>query len=755
MKAYLSIHFFLIFNTQVVKAQNYAPKERYLVDSLDLSLISEYDKDLIEESMSVYRTSNIEKERVEAVMTLTMNASDDKVVERYNNWLFRYATSKYANSKDKFYLTALAVANSNFGYINYNIGNHQVALKYYEKSIKINNKLGHETENAANYNGLGSIYKNQGDFTKAINYYNKTLNLDRSVNNLRGITNSLNNIGYLYSDENDFDKALVFFKQALKVNTENGFKQELASNYNNLAFIYQYKGELDSALIYLNKSIEIDKEYKYDYGIATGLNNVGYVHEDKGDLDSALYYFSKSYELQKQIENKEGMLISLHDMAAVYYKQGIISKAIKNAQKSKEMAIEIGYIEDIKVASKLLFDIYKKENNPSKALENYELYVLMRDSIKSDNNLKSILKSQYKIDYEQKSFQDSVSHIEQQKINRAENEKKIAIEKAKQEKQIIVIISISIILILIVAFLMFVYRRLRITSNQKNIIEKQKDAVNSQKEIIEHQHKEISDSINYAEAIQKSVLPSSNIQSIRADSFVLFIPKDKVSGDFFWLEEKDDLQYFIAADCTGHGVPGAFISMIGTILLNEVHNSKNIQRPDLILNELRRLVILTLTNSEGEIMKDGMDIAIGVLDKKTNVLLFSGANNPVWIVSKDDFKLANNVELYPNISSGELNLFEVKGDKMPIGLFDTQNLYQLNTIQMAKGDSFYLFSDGYADQFGGPRGKKYKYKPFKELLLGFDSKSGTEKKEILLSDHIDWKGDLEQVDDVCVIGVKI
>jgi len=260
-----------------------------------------------------------------------------------------------------------------------------------------------------------------------------------------------------------------------------------------------------------------------------------------------------------------------------------------------------------------------------------------------------------------------------------------------------------------------------------------------QKEIIEEKNKNITDSIIYAKRIQDATLPAKElVRNYLHDSFVLFKPKDIVSGDFYWIERVDDTILFAVVDCTGHGVPGAFLSLIGHNSLNQIVNELKIYQPNKILEELNRIVSKTLHNStEGTInIKDGMDMAICSLNLTTNLLQFSGAFNPLYLVRDG-------------------NMEEIKGDKFPIGAGFTQNPeFTNNVIQLKEGDCIYLFSDGYADQFGGPKGKKFKYSRFKEILVEINDKDMSEQHDILNQMIEEWQGDLEQIDDVCVIGIR-
>jgi serine phosphatase RsbU (regulator of sigma subunit) len=260
--------------------------------------------------------------------------------------------------------------------------------------------------------------------------------------------------------------------------------------------------------------------------------------------------------------------------------------------------------------------------------------------------------------------------------------------------------------------------------------------VAEQKAMLEHQNKEVTDSINYAQRIQKAILPSHRlIESYLPKSLVVYLPKDIVSGDFYWVEKKGNKVFFAVADCTGHGVPGAMMSVIGQNALNRVINEFGITRPSEILDKLSQLVEESFSKS-GSDVRDGMDICLCALDITLKKLEYAGANNAVYIISKDALK-------------------ELKANKQPIGRFESRIPFNNHELDLNEGDMVYLFSDGIADQFGGPEGKKYKYKRVKELLLQNYNKSHSEQKNIIITEFVRWKGKNEQIDDVCLMGVKI
>lgn len=262
--------------------------------------------------------------------------------------------------------------------------------------------------------------------------------------------------------------------------------------------------------------------------------------------------------------------------------------------------------------------------------------------------------------------------------------------------------------------------------------------INRQKELVEDKNKEILDSINYAKRLQHAILPPMDkFKKNLKNSFVLFKPKDIVSGDFYWMHKKDEDILLAAVDCTGHGVPGALVSVVGANSLERCVREFNLKKPATILDKLRELVMETFETT-GEEVKDGMDMSLVSIDTKERKVQYAGANNSLWLVRK---------------GGGEVE--EIKADKQPIGNYEYAKPFTNHTVQLEKGDCLYLFSDGYADQFGGPSGKKFKYKTMKELLVNIHHMDMEEQHKILDEKFESWRGDLDQIDDVCVIGVKL
>jgi serine phosphatase RsbU (regulator of sigma subunit) len=288
---------------------------------------------------------------------------------------------------------------------------------------------------------------------------------------------------------------------------------------------------------------------------------------------------------------------------------------------------------------------------------------------------------------------------------------------------------IGAIFLLLLGFLLLNRYRLKVKTN---IILEQ------QNQIISEKNKDISDSINYAKRIQEAILPNKDeLIKIFPNHFILSLPKDVVSGDFYWSAYTTKHKFFVVADCTGHGVPGAFMSMIGNTLLNQIVIERKITQPDQIFNLLRQEIILALKQNDTSRNKDGMDMSLICYSPETNQLQIACANNPVWIINKNgDFT-------------------EITADKQPIGyVSNEQSNFTLKEYHVNSGDTIYQFSDGYADQFGGAKGKKYKYNQLKQTLIDNHHLSMEKQKELLKQNFMEWKGLLAQIDDVLVSGIR-
>ena len=280
--------------------------------------------------------------------------------------------------------------------------------------------------------------------------------------------------------------------------------------------------------------------------------------------------------------------------------------------------------------------------------------------------------------------------------------------------------------------------------------------IQKQKELVEQKNKEITEGVIYARRIQSAILPNpQKIAQILPDSFIYFKPRDIVSGDFYWIERRSKKTMFAAVDCTGHGVPGALMSIIGYDGLNRAISEFEITKSDKIVNALNDEVTETLKQTGSVDIKDGMDISLCVLNRENNVMEYTGAKNPVYIVRKSDSLEVDNNEVKPNISDGNYSLFEVKADRMSIEPTREIKKFTPHRMQLEKNDRVYVFTDGYPDQFGGEQGKKLSYQSFRKILLSIQNLSMEDQKNQLEIELEKWQGDHDQLDDILILGVNI
>jgi serine phosphatase RsbU (regulator of sigma subunit) len=605
--------------------------------------------------------------------------------------------------------------------------------------------LNKRVELSSTFSLLANNYNDIGDVTKALYYFEENRKILNVLKDKKGIAYNLINSGYTYWVNGFVYESKKNIKTALAIGEEIQDSKIIIHTIGALGSFFTQEGQLDSAVFYykMNLSKALVSEDINDISFAYG--NLGYIAQLKNNDSLTLYYLERALAGFKEVDNKEQLAMTLRDLSRLSLKKENIVAAEEEAKKSYDLAVEIGHPMSIKFSAELLSEIYEVQNNGAKALEFYKLFRLMKDSLNNESNIKNIAQQQAKYEYEKRKL-----------INKANHNKVLGLQNESNKQQRIIVITVIAGVILITFFLIFIYRKLQTTKKQKQLIENQKEELSSTHNKLEEVSQEISDSIDYAQLIQYAALPTLKIEDLTKESFIYFNPKEKVSGDFYWIEQKEEYHGYAVADCTGHGIPGAFISMVGTILLNEIYNSKNIYVPNEILDELSRLVRLTLTNKEGYTMKDGMDISFAVLDNKTKMLYFSGANNPVWIASKNPEKRINKEKGAPLGEKDGKYIYEIKGDKQPIGDYgDKTKPFTLNSAHLEEGDVFYLFSDGYADQFGGEKNKKFKTKPFRELLLSVFEKNMEEQKFVLNENFQNWKGDFEQIDDVTIMGVRV
>jgi serine phosphatase RsbU (regulator of sigma subunit) len=600
---------------------------------------------------------------------------------------------------------------------------------------------------------LGSAYYIKSEYAKAIEYYFKALVIGDEIKSKRLQAFNLGNIGVIYNDINEKERGLQFNIKALLINTELKNKRAQGINYANIGIGYAaladslFKANKDSleyiayykkALLHYKAAQVIDVEIGNKRGQAANLVNIGNIHKIMDQLDEALKYYFESESLSIQTGDKRNLYTCYSDIGNIYIRQGNFEKAETYLLNAQALAKELNSLQVLANLNLSLSDLYVQKRQKDKAYDYYKTYVSYRDSINNEENTKKLIQQQMQYDYDKK-----------QGLVKAEQQKKDAVAKEEEQKQKTVLLLVMVVLLIVIVFAVFMVNRYKVTQKQKVLIEIKEKETHEQKLLIEEKHKEITDSINYAERIQRSLLAGKELlDEYLDDYFILFLPKDVVSGDFYWAASATNKKFtLVTADSTGHGVPGAIMSILNISCLEKSVQVEKLSEPSAILNHTRKLIIDTLKKDGSEQGgKDGMDCSVCVFDFENKMLNVSAAHNPVWIVRNvSSSAVENNCEL-----------IEVKPDKMPVGKHDKDQVpFTQQTIQLQTNDVVYTLTDGFPDQFGGSQGKKFMSKNLKQILCANAGLPMSEQKQNLQNIFSEWKGNNEQVDDVTIIGIRI
>lgn len=619
-------------------------------------------------------------------------------------------------------LVCKAGAYNNDAFVLSTKGQNELALKNYTEAMQIQQVVGDMDGLALSINNIGQVLESDGKIQNALDCYQKSRIIQEQNNLQKGLAITLNNIGLIYKKQDEFDAALDYYNKSLEIRKSIDDQHGVSNSLNNIGSLYKAMGDNETSLMYCQQAYEIRLELSDQRGIANSLSNMGGIYASIGENETALEFYKQSLSIRKENNFKSESIESLLGIAKIYRSQGYNAPAKEIAEEAFKIANELGYPERIGSTAELLSVIYEEEKRGMDALQMYKLHASMSDSLHNEEVKQATVAQQAEYEYEkQKSLDD------------AEHEKQLLFEQEEQQKQEIITWAVVAGLLLVVIFLAFIFNRLRITRKQKDEIGAQKIEIEKAHEHLEEKSQEILDSINYAKRIQTAILPPNDqLKELLKDAFVLYLPKDIVAGDFYWLEPTISGFIYAAADCTGHGVPGAMVSVICNNALNRSVREYGLTNPGKILDKTREIVIDEFEKSADEV-KDGMDIAMCKITGDS--LEFAGANNPLWIIRDG-------------------TLIETKGNKQPIGKFDVLTAYDTHAVNLQKNDLVYIFSDGFADQFGGPKGKKYKSENFKQLLLSIADLSLVEQEKAVRQSFEDWKGSLEQLDDICIIGYR-
>ncbi|MBL7882655.1 MAG: tetratricopeptide repeat protein [Bacteroidia bacterium] len=608
----------------------------------------------------------------------------------------------------------------------YDADDYDAAKYFYTKSVALAKLTLNKKLIADELSLLGDIYRLQDQNTIALQLLFQSMYMYKELNDYKKLTHTLSLIGDINRCLDQHTDALKYLNESLTIAHEYHYDNDKTFCYSSIGGTYHAKKDYENAAINYMKGLTIARMQKDTMRIVDLEHSLGDLLIDQNKIAEALVMLNDATLLCLAINDKFNLVYCYIGTAKAYLKQKQYQRAIDLCLKGYEISKGINVIGLSADVSEVLHEAYYYNNDMKNAYMFLKILNDNRDSTINSEQIKQQAQVEITFKNSYKEKQDSLVRAIQQE------QKDMAHQAALKHQKIIAIAGvIGLIMAATIAFIVF-----RFYQKEK----KSKHIIHEQKILVDEKNKEIVDSINYAKKIQQAIVPGSEeIISIFPNSFVLLLPKDIVSGDFYWVAQTTKYNFFAVIDCTGHGVPGGFMSMLGMALLNEIVNEKNIYEPADILNLLKIKIISVLRQSDNvNENKDGMDISLCRIDKKHKEVVFAGANNSLYIIRKN-------------------TLTEYKGDKHPIGYsFETTNKpFSQQCISLEKNDFLYMFTDGLPDQFGGPQGKKYKYKALEQLLIDIHNLNPIEQKSKILETHLQWKGNLEQVDDICIAGIQV
>ncbi len=586
---------------------------------------------------------------------------------------------------------------------------------------------------------IGNSFSMERKSDSALIYYSKALSFYKKINHKKGLAKADQSFAIVYFNISEFNHAIEKASSALAVYKELNFSNGIISTNSLLSNCYFLKNNLDSGFYFIRSAMSEASKNKADssryFQVMIDYGNRLF---DKKRPDSALYYLNTAAGFMERNKNYSSLINLYLNQARIKmfaYNKSDTKAARELAQKAFRLANTYNLKDTYQMILDYLYSTYVYETDKKDSIFKYlTLYQQWVDTLNDKDQFNVIQDIQTKYETEKKDLQIKNQSLEidaKEKENEAKN-------------KALLLGTIALLIVAIFGFIAFSnFKKAKkaniIINNQKEQVELQNEEISHQKVLVEEKQKEIIDSINYAQKIQAAVLTSEEVwKKISPEHFIIFFPKDIVSGDFYWAYNTlNSRSIFALADCTGHGVPGGFMSMLGNSFLNELIVENKLFKADTVLNKLRDKIIKALGQKGAEDRKDGMDMGLCVWNKLENTLEFSGANNSLWLIRNNE-------------------LIQYQGDKMPIGQFSEElKPFTSHNISLQKNDLIVLCTDGFADQFGGDSGKKLKSKSLKEFLVKNSNSPLEKQKSDLISLFSQWKGQHQQVDDVSLIMIKV
>lgn len=622
--------------------------------------------------------------------------------------------------------SAISLAYSQLGNAYKALSNFPLSIEYHKKALKIRQKMNDTTLVVQSYSNLGNSYTKNFQYDLAINNYFRVLEILSNKPNSKEYINTLGGIGNIYASEKNFKKAIYYYLKCYLFYVEHDDVRGLHTAALNLGDTYKFLGKNDSAIFYIKQSIKINERLKNQLNLAEGYSAISRVYAITEQLYESKKYLQKAFEIYSEL----GLIVESSRTALDLSKVYLLSNDKVNG--NFYLSEGLKYIDSINNPGIISNSFrtaaycYHLLGDNSKAYDYLGQSIVVDDSLQASNGVQMMAQMQSAFDLK----------LKENEIESLNREKRLSDSKIDQQQAVILYLIIGSLLFIILVF--FVFRGYRKAKEANHAL----SIANGQ---INEKSKNISDSINYAKNIQSALLtvPKNFEEQFKDNHFILYKPKDVVSGDFYWIDYHDRHLLIVAADCTGHGVPGSMMSMLGFEKLKQAVHEKMLILPNKILSFTNKSFIETFSTHESTgFIRDGMDAALCTFNLVKRELLFSGANRPLWIVTTNE--------------QGDKEIKVLHPTKAAIGGFtEKEQLFELQNYSTQKGDIIYLFTDGYADQFGGKENKKFMIKRFRELLLSIATLSMSEQKEKIDTTFAEWKADNEQVDDVLVIAFRI
>jgi len=703
------------------------------------------DQPVIDSMRQLIAETKQDTDQVQLILRL-----GDQYSDRIPDSALLYFQEAFEISDELSYKWGMAESNRKIGISYRHKGFNDRAIEYLSKALSIYKEIDDKSAISTCYNNVGWVHNLQSNHEKAIECFYEALNIAEVLGDKRKMAMSYNNIGNVHSDQGSTEKAIEFYEEALKLYLEIDYKRGAAICYGNIGNIYSVEESYDEALEYQEKALGINIELGNNMGTSICYNNIGEIYDHLSNYDKAIEYSIKAVKIFEELGYKEGIAtvygniaffnLKLEESADLSGAQRItlLNNTIDNGNRAMVLAREMRSVFIEYEAASALKEAYKRLGNYEKTVEFAEIIIAAKDSIFHEEKTNAILEIEAKYETEKK----------QQQIELQESQLLAKDAKIKQQKffrNALAAGFFSVVLIVIVVVYAYVQKR----KANKKIVEQNEQISEANEELkvlneaINKQNNEIIDSISYAERIQAAMLPPPTyITELLNENFILYKPRDIVSGDFYWIKQVNQYVVLVAADCTGHGVPGAFMSMLGISYLTEIVQRREITQANQVLNELRKQIKFSLRqHGDRDEAKDAIDMTLCVLDLKNSTMQYSGANNPLYLIR----------DVY-----GKPELKEFKADRMPLGYYQGKDrAFTNHDIELKQGDTFYLFSDGFIDQKGGKDNKRFLSKKFKDLLLGLNDLAMPEQKENLDRTLLKWMGNNSQTDDILIIGVRV